>query len=238
MSCFRSVGAALFSIPVPSIIRPELLPPTATQADKDQAAAAWQDYELKKKAFDDGKDAKFDKCRAQSRKDNWNKSSLILAVAPSWISTSGNLRGLKWNGGGIWTSLGYGFEGIPGLEKHSQLILHARYRNNEQVPDPNNKGSFFEQDSVFLGTRLRVGTENATASFEGVLVRSRAEGKSFDNSARYSVGLERRIAENLWFALAFGGENGNETGKNKGFVLTSFRWGFSQKRRFDPAPSN
>jgi hypothetical protein len=77
---------------------------------------------------------------------------------------------------------------------------------------------------------VRVGNENATGSFEGVFIRSRLEGKSFDNSARYSVGLERRIAENLWFALAFGGENGRADGKNKGFVLTSFRWGFSEKR--------
>lgn len=230
MDCFTRVGNTLFSIPPPNLLPPDMLPPSATQQEKAESAAAWQDYNLKKDAFDAKKNEGHEQCRTESRKRNWNKSSWIVAFAPSWISTTGQTKEFKWNGGGFWTSVSYGFEGIPSLQKHSQLIFHARYRNNEQMPDPDNKGKFFGQDSFFLGSRLRVGTEDSTASFEGVFNRSRHKGQHFDNSARYSVGLERKIAENLWFALAFGGESGRQDQKNNGFVLTSFRWGFSQKR--------
>ena len=236
MDCFTGVGSALLKIPIPPILPPDQLPPNAPDADKALSAAAWEAYDLKKKEFDNGKNAGYEKCRAEGRKRNWNKSSWIIALAPSWISPTGLTRNFQWNGGGFWTSVAYGFEGFPSLEKHSQLIFHARYRNNEQVADPDNKGKFLSQDSSFFGTRLRVGNENMTASFEGSLVHSRTGSEKFDNSARYSVGLERRIAENLWFALAFGGDKGRSNGQNKGFVLTSFKWGFSPKRNFDPAP--
>ncbi|HSK62443.1 MAG TPA: hypothetical protein VK893_01330, partial [Pyrinomonadaceae bacterium] len=95
--------------------------------------------------------------------------------------------------------------------------------------------AFLSQDSLFFGARVRVGNENSTGSFEGVWIRSRHDRNPWDTSARYAVGVERRIAENLWFALAFGGENGRADGNNKGFVLTSFKWGFSEKRPL-PAP--
>jgi len=172
-----------------------------------------------------------EKCREQARKDNWNRSSWIVAAAPSWISPTGETKNFQWNGGGFWTSLAYGFEGVPSLEKNSQLILHARYRNNEQVPDPDNEGKFIVQNSMFFGGRWRFGNENSTANVEGVFQRTRPKGEAWDSSARYSVGLERRVAENLWFAISFGGESGRTDGKNNGFVLSSFRWGFSQKRQ-------
>jgi len=236
MDCFTRVGSALFNIPIPSILPPDQLPATTSAADKALSAAAWEAYELKQKEFDSSKNEGYEQCRAEGRKRNWNKSSWIVAFAPSWISPTGLSKNFNWNGAGFWTSVAYGFEGIPSLEKHSQLILHARYRSNEQVADPNNKGKFLNQDSLFLGTRLRIGNENSTASFEGSLIRSRSGNQGFDNSARYSVGLERRIADNLWFALAFGGDSGRSDGENKGFVLTSFKWGFTPKRQFDPAP--
>jgi len=237
MDCFTKVGGALFNLPIPSILPPDQLPANTSAADKALSTAVWEAYELKQKEFDSGKNEGYEQCRAEGRKRNWNKSSWIGAFAPSWISPTGLSKNFNWNGAGFWTSVAYGFEGVPSLEKHSQLIFHARYRSNEQVADPNNKGKFLNQDSLFLGTRLRVGNENSTASFEGSLVRSRSGDQRFDNSARYSVGLERRIADNLWFALAFGGDSGRSDGENKGFVLTSFKWGFTPKRHFDPAPS-
>lgn len=236
LQCFDDASSVyLQSIGRPNILPPEQLPPDASPADKKESEQVWAVYNLKKAQANTTRLEAVEACRAKARKDNWNKSSWIVAYAPSWISTSGERKNFKWNGGGVWTSLAYGFEGFPGLQEHSQLILHGRYRSNEQVPDPETEGAFFSQDSLFLGARLRLGNENSTGSFEGVFVRSRPEGKSFDTSARYSVGLERRIAENLWFALAFGGERGRVDGRNNGFVLTSFRWGFSEKRTM-PAP--
>jgi hypothetical protein len=241
MNCFNQVSSTyLTSIGQPSILPPDQIPPPpagATPAEIDaylnskiEATKVWADYAVSEAKANPIRNEGNEACRAAARKRNWNKSSWMIAYAPSWISTTGETKNFKWNGGGFWTSVAYGFEGFPKLEERSQIILHARYRTNEQVPDPETEGAFFNQDSLFLGARLRVGSEKATGSFEGVFLRSRPEGKSFDTSARYSVGIERRIAENLWFSLAFGGESGRANGANKGFVLTSFKWGFSEKR--------
>jgi hypothetical protein len=174
-------------------------------------------------------------CRNEAQKRNWNRSSWIVGAAPSWISTDGQTKNLNWNGGGFWTSLAYGFEGVPGLEKRSQLILHARYRNREQVPDPSTTGSFLSQDSMFFGSRFRHGSPNFNGSFEYSFLRSRVSGLSFDNSARLALGFERRIAGDTWFNLALGGETGRADGRNNGFVLTSFKWAFSERRNV-PSP--
>jgi hypothetical protein len=172
-------------------------------------------------------------CNDDARKRNWNASGWIVGAAPSWISESGETKNYHWNGGGVWTSLAYGFENVSALKNNSQLILHARYRNNEVVPDPNNAGKFLSQDSVFFGGRLRVAPGIAAKSIfslEGNFVRSRANKGVFDNSSRFSLGFERRVADNIWFQLALGGQSGRADGRNNAFVLSSFKWGFDQKK--------
>lgn len=101
------------------------------------------------------------------------------------------------------------------------------------MPDPDTEGQFIVQNSMLFGGRWRFGNENSSANVEGVFQRTRPKDETWDSSARYSVGIERRIAENLWFAISFGGERGREDGKSSGFVLSSFRWGFSQKRQIN-----
>jgi hypothetical protein len=170
-----------------------------------------------------------DKCRERARKANWNKSSWIVAVAPSWISPTGETKDYRGNGGGAWTSLAYGFEGVPGLSRSAQLIIHGRFRSNEQVADPDAEGKFLSQDSRAFGARFRVGTENTNGSLEGIYIRSRGGDKPFDTSFRMSVGFERRVNDNIWFNLAFGGESGKRDTRNNTFVITSLKWGLSRK---------
>jgi len=171
-------------------------------------------------------------CNDDARKRNWNATGWIVGAAPSWISETGETKNFHWNGGGFWTSLAYGFEGVSALKDNSQLILHARYRNNEIVPDPATAGQFVSQDSSFFGGRFRMAPGSAAKSIfslEGNFIRSRLNKGAFDNSSRFSLGLEQRIADNIWFSLALGGQSGRADGQNKPFVLTSFKWGFSQK---------
>ena len=202
-----------------------------------KAKADYKEYLKQKKKYEEANEAvgvenarEAEECRKTSRAKNWNKSSWIIAAAPSWISTDGKTSNFRRNGGGVWSSLAYGFEGVPGLQSNSQLIFHVRYRNNEKVPDPDVEKSFLSQDSLFLASRLRIGTANSTASFEGVFIRSRNNKQPLDNSSRFSLGLERKVAENMWFNISFGGEQGRKDGRNNGFVLTSFKWGFSEKK--------
>lgn len=175
------------------------------------------------------------KCREESRKRNWNRSSWTVAAAPSWISPTGQTKNFVWNGGGFWTSLAYGFEDIAGLKDRSQLIVHARYRNSEKVADPNLAGKFITQNSAFFGSRFRHGSPTFNGSFEYTFLRTRPRGKDWDTSARLSLGFERRIAGDTWFTLALGGETGRADGRNNGFVLSSFKWAFSERKDV-PAP--
>ncbi|HEU4796350.1 MAG TPA: hypothetical protein VFT02_12010 [Pyrinomonadaceae bacterium] len=172
-------------------------------------------------------------CNEVARKRNWNATGWIVGAAPSWISETGETADFHWNGAGVWTSFAYGFEEVKALKDNSQLILHARYRSNEIVPDTENEGEFLSQDSFFFGGRLRMSPGSAAKtifSVEGNYIRSRLNKGLYDTSSRFSLGLERRIADNIWFTLALGGQGGRIDGQNKPFVLTSFKWGFDKQR--------
>lgn len=178
-----------------------------------------------------------DVCDVKARKDNWNASAWIVGLAPSWISKTGATKDYVWNGGGFWSTIGYGFENVEALKNNSQLLFHVRYRNNELVPDADDPTTFFSQDSLYLGGRLRIApgeTAKSIFSLEGTYIRSRKDKGEWDNSRRFSLGFERRVAENIWFALSVGGQGGRTDGANHAFVLSSFKWGFQQKT---PPPS-
>ena len=176
-------------------------------------------------------------CDDAARKRNWNASGWIVGFAPSWISKTGQTKDFEWNGGGFWSTIAYGFEQVKALENNSQLLFHVRYRNNELVPDTEDPTLFFNQDSLYVGGRLRLAPgESAKSIFslEGNYIRSRQNKGLWDNSRRFSLGLEQRIAENIWFALSVGGQGGRIDGANHAFVLSSFKWGFQQNK---PTPS-
>jgi hypothetical protein len=165
----------------------------------------------------------------RERLREWNNSSLIVGLAGSWISESGNTGDLDGNGSGYWVSAAYGFENVPGLEDASQLIFHYRHRNKEQVPDPASEGKFLTQDSDVAGFRWRLGTANTTGSFEYLFFHESVVGGAKDTSTQFSLGLERRISGNTWLSLSFGGKNGRADGANQGFVLSSLNWSFTSK---------
>lgn len=173
---------------------------------------------------------KTNECDAEARKRNWKRTGFVIGAAPSWISTTGTTDKFRWNGGGVWASFAYGFEGVSGLQDNSQLIFHVRFRSNEQVPDPATPGNFFTQDSSYFGTRLRLGNPDTNVSFEGVYIRLKRAGEARDNSYRYSLGFERRIAQNIWFQLALGSDAGRRDSNNQAFVRGTFNWGFTRKQ--------
>ena len=177
-----------------------------------------------------------DACRDRARKANWNRSSWIIAYAPSWISKAGDTKGYKWDGGAAWTSVAYGFEGISALERIAQLILHARYRSREFAPDPANPGKFLTQNSTFFGARFRAGSPKFGLNFEDTFIRTRIIGGRTDSLNRLSIGAEARISDNLYFVITSGGNIGADNGQQKGFVLTSFKYGFNPKSQFNPQP--
>lgn len=127
-------------------------------------------------------------CREQSRRRNWNRSALAIGAA----------RDTQSPAYALWSSLAYGFEGVPGLDTTSQLILQWSRRNNRPAG----------------GLRLRAGTTDSHLSLEWV---------GSDGVSQLSLGVERRIADNLWLEIMAGGSSSRRI-----FLLTSFHWGAKQ----------
>ena len=169
--------------------------------------------------------------RERYRKANWNNSALALGAAATWISKTGSVNALSKTGGAIWTSLAYGFEGVRGLEDTSQLIVHARYRTGDRVPDPQTEGEFLTQDSTLAGARLRIGAVDTNASFEAVYLRAEPTGRPVDSFARLAGDFEHRLFENVWLQLAVGGESGRFDDEQRLFVLTTLKFAVGDKNR-------
>lgn len=199
---------------------------TPTQEEIDQINAST-------KAFND---KAADICRDKARKANWNRTSWIVAYAPSWISENGKSSNFRWNGGAFWTSFAYGFEGLPSLSKIGQLILHARFRTKEQVDDPANPGQFLSQNSTIFGGRFRAGNPSFAFNVEGAWVRNHPSGLAAFNANRFSLGAEARISDNLYLVVSGGSNLGDSNGQKKGFLMTSFKYGFNKKSQFNPQP--
>lgn len=177
-----------------------------------------------------------DECRKNARKANWNRSSWVIAYAPSWLSKTGESSNFRWNGGAFWTSLAYGFESVPSLSRIGQLIFHARYRTKERVSDAANTGQFLTQDSAFIGVRFRAGNPAFGFNIEDSYIRNKPNGRTTDTINRFSVGAEARLADNMYFIVTAGGNIGRDDNKSKGFLMTSFKYGFNKKSQFNPQP--
>src|SRR5262249_49453270 len=123
-----------------------------------------------------------------------------------------------------------GFEKVKGLEDTAQLILHARYHVDENVPDAKVKGQFVKQDSAAVGGRLRIlMAERFNLSLEGLWIHETPEGRPVSNSARASIGSEGKRASGLGLEFAVGGESGRRDGKNQAFALGTVKWGTSKE---------
>ena len=167
--------------------------------------------------------------RKEYERTNWNRSSWIIAGAPSWISTDGSTSHIAFNGAAVWSSIAYGFEGVPALKRNAQIIFHGRFHSAEEVPDPLNKGQFYKQQSEVFGGRFRYGTENTIGSFETVYIHTAPVGRPTDRYFRLTLGAEKKLTDNVWFHFGVGGESGQKNGQNKLFVLGTFKWGAGPK---------
>jgi len=193
----------------------EMPPPLNPLSASTNVELLEQELELKAQA-----------CRTASQKRNWNKSSFVIAGAPAWISPDGLSKNFRLDGGGLWTSFAWGFENVPGLDRHAQLIFHARYRNNETVPDPRTQGAFLRQNSTTLGGRFRFGLPTLNGNFEGVYVNNRPTIRPRETYTRYTVGAEKRLANNLWLSVSFSRDAGRNLGDNNMTFFSNIKWNF------------
>ncbi|HKC55135.1 MAG TPA: hypothetical protein VKC35_03390 [Vicinamibacterales bacterium] len=217
---------------------PQFVPPpppdtpgevTEWMQDVERGRQALQTFQADVDSYVTRVNAVVAECREQARIRNWNASKLIVAVAPTWTSPTGSSDDLGRSGSGIWGTLAYGFEHVPGLQRNAQLLAHARWRSDEPVPTAKDPNVFEPRDSRLLGVQLRAGTANATIAGEGIDERVTPPTGAATTTRRYSIGFERRVADNLWLGVAMGSGKSPAAGQKKGaFVLSSLKWGFAE----------
>jgi hypothetical protein len=166
-------------------------------------------------------------CRDASLKRNWNKSALEVGIAPSWLDR-GKGGGLGWDGLGLWTSWSYGFDRYESLKETSQLILHARYRTDEEVAGPTKDSPFSNQDALSLGAKYRYGDPQRQIFLQGLLQQVKPEGETTDRSYLFSIGTEFRIADRLWFELELGEISGYRNQGPTGFMTVRLSGAFPE----------
>lgn len=202
-----------------------------------------------KKNFEANADSEAKQCQKKAADSGWNTSRWTLGVAPSWISQTGKTDDMKFNGGGFWTSLSIGPDLIyrwdesktwdewkkrkTGLLDDFQLILHARYMIDENVPNPDITGAFLEQNSFIMGGRLRWGISSSFfLSLESSYVNADRKSMNTDDYLVYALGLDYKLTSGIWLEVSGGTNSGRDKGQDEGFVIANLKWALTKTPKF------
>ncbi len=170
-------------------------------------------------------EASVEQCHEEAKQRNWNRTAWDLGAAPTWIQQQGTSDQTQWNGATFWSSYAYGFTGTV-LEKTSQLILGLRYQLDQETPDPDQKDTFFRQDTLLAGARMRVGRPNLSVSFDGSYLYENPEDRASGSGFRGALSSNFRIPGDyqLWVNVGVGGTVGLGS-EDRVFILGSLKWG-------------
>ncbi len=170
-------------------------------------------------------------------KNKWQGGIWTAAIAPTWNSNSGKLSDLSGTGFTTWTTFAYGTTKnalmIGENPINVQMIGEVRYRDAEQVTDPNNKTNVAAQNTFLAAGRVRMGSDSFNGFAEGAYVRVWHGLNGDGDGWRGALGLEKKIAKNIWLVLSAGeqfGEAGAKT--NNLFAVSSLRFGTADKAQF------
>jgi hypothetical protein len=167
------------------------------------------------------------------RQKHWVGTLWTASVAPTWHSENGNMDSLKTQGFTAWSTFAYAFDRTSGNPNvRFQALAQVRYRQGEMLVDPNDSKHTAKQDSILAAVRLRFGSPDFNGFAEAGYLRVWDGLDGSGHAYRAAMGLERRIAENVWFVLSGGQQFGEAAETNELFVLGSFRLGMADKPNF------
>jgi hypothetical protein len=176
---------------------------------------------------------------AECLRPRWNDTVWTASLGYATTSEDGSFGDTASGAYGIWSSFAYGFDGssIAALRNNAQLILHAKVINKQSVQDPDDDSLLIEQDSETIAAAFKFGSDTLNAALQASY--SRLKDRTHDTRdeiQKLSVGLEYRLAKDLWLVATLGGEGGRDHGKNNSFVLGSLKYGTASKPSRDPRP--
>lgn len=171
--------------------------------------------------------------------NKWRGGIWTAAIAPTWHSETGKVGDLSGTGFTTWTTFAYGLRKpiLPQFGTNDpinvQFIAELRYRNGEQVIDSNDKTRVAAQDSFLAAGRIRFGSDTFNGFAEGAYVRVWHGLNGDDDGWRGAIGLEKKIAKNVWLVLSAGQQfGGGSVEGDELFVLSSLRFGTADKAQF------
>ena len=223
--------------------------PKASQEIKKIADDAWEKfpmsipsvgstYEQNAAAVQTGAGKYIDERIADWRKENWAQTAWDVAWAPIWITPSSNVGDLHYDGSLAYTTFAYGFKNDPlGGDSRLQLLGQARLREGERVTNSTAATRAGRQDTFIFGGRIRYGSADLNGSAEAAYVRIWNGPPGNGDRFRYGVGLEKKIAENVWLTVNIGEDaGGTKKQQDDLFALGGFRFGTADKPQLDPRP--
>lgn len=157
-----------------------------------------------------------------------NESALVVGLAGARISGDKGAVPVDARPRGAWVSLSYGFDGIESLRKALQFTASYRHMSNDLVADPNDATKFVVQDSRLVGARLYALAEVANTFVEVSEQRSHISGRARERTRRYVLGVERKVSDGVWLALAVGQKSGSTDGNTTTFN-TGLKFGFDSQ---------
>jgi hypothetical protein len=177
---------------------------------------------------------KFQVAVEEFRQKHWVGTLWTASIAPTWHSESGAADDLQTRGFTAWSTFAYAFDGpFANKKARFQAIAQFRYRQDEMVVDPNDTKHEANQDTLLAATRLRFGSPDFNGFAEGAYIRVWHGLNGDEDGWRGAIGLEKKIAKNVWLVLSAGQQFGGGTIEgDELFVLSSLRFGTADKAQF------
>lgn len=158
-------------------------------------------------------------CAKDFEASHWNADSWDVGTAYFDFNTPQ----VKSDGYAAWTTY------ARHMGTRGQLILHARFQDDEVAQDPKDKTAFVIQDALILGARVRWKAPGGAFLLEAT---RRDIARQTDDDEKYtlaSVGYEMRIADGFWVQLATGKAYGTDAFENDAIFSGQLRWGRTEK---------
>jgi len=167
------------------------------------------------------------KCRQESTAKVWNATSLIIAGAPSWISTDGSTSSLKLNGGGAWLTY------AQGIGTSAQIVVTARRETGQNIVSPSTSTSttstttptYVLQDTTVAGGSVKFGSGQFNGAISGLYVGKRTAGIA-DSYPELAASLEKEISGGLYIDVNYRYDVGQ---KSLSGVIADLKWSFNKK---------
>ena len=175
-------------------------------------------------------------CHTAFKARRWNASSFALGIAPSLQSGTGEWDDLTYDGSAVWAALALGLSGSEVIDGErverpfGQVVVQARYRDKQLVPDKNTRGRFFEQQAAAVAARLLIGAADRAAVIETEFARQEPRSGDSTTSFMLSVGGQLKLTTGTWLSVSAGGTRGGPANEQRGgFILSSFKWALSRE---------